>query len=157
MSAKPQSPSCFPESRYHRSSCMTIISIRFAFGNCLRISGTSLHPDCLYIRKFTNSVSAQLPAVTRELHTAEWEPRVGEHHLIDKHHSCLKFVDESFLLTLIIRPRARAQAEPAIVGDTNRFVGIFHAENGGYRAKKLFAVGRRIVRNVRQNRGGIKI
>src|SRR5258708_6828466 len=110
-----------------------------------------LHPDRLYIRKFTNTVSAQLPADAGALHSAERNARVREHHLIDKDHARFEFIDEAFLLALIVGPCAGAEAEPAVVGDANRFLRVFHAENGSHRAKKLFLIGWRILRNIRQD------
>src|ERR1700730_10877926 len=112
------------------------------------IQNNLLHPNRLHIREFTNTVGAEFAANAGSFHSAKRNPGVREDHLIDKHHSRFQFIDEAFLLVLIVGPRARAETEPAVIGDTNRFVRIFHAENGGYRTKKFFAVSWRIFRNI---------
>src|SRR5258708_10190427 len=109
-----------------------------------------LHPDRLYIRKFTNTVSAQLPADAGALHSAERNARVREHHLIDKDHARFEFIDEAFLLALIVGPCAGAEAEPAVVGDANRFLRVFHPENPAYGTKNSFLIALQILRNFPQ-------
>src|ERR1700704_4881773 len=108
---------------------MTTISEYVNLNNYRRLSNPSLHPDGLYIRKFANPVSAQFSAISGSLHPAKRDPRIGGYHLVDKNHTRFELIDEEVLLTLIVRPRARSEAESAVVGDPNRFLGIFHTEN----------------------------
>src|SRR6267143_886032 len=156
MLAVREAMGCLPEPIYHRSIGMTTKSGFANSNNSFSFRNPSLHPDRLHIRKFANPVSAQFPAISGPFHPAKGDPRIGGHHLIDKNHARFELIDEEFLLTFIVRPRARAQAKPAVVGDPNRFLSIFHAENGGHWAKKFFAVGGRIGWNIRQNRRLIK-
>src|SRR6516165_6635322 len=43
-----------------------------------------LYPDRLHIREFTNAHCPQFPSVSRPLHPAKWNPRIGGHHTVDE-------------------------------------------------------------------------
>src|ERR1700688_3813725 len=86
------------------------------------IAFSLLHPNCLYIREFANSVGAQLAAHPRTLHAAKRNPGVGKHHLIDEDHAGFEFADEPLLFAFVVRPGAGAEAEPAVIGYANCFI-----------------------------------
>ena len=63
------------------------------------------------------------------LHPAEWNTRIGSHHLINEDHARFELIDEVFFFALIVRPCARSEPKPAVIGDSNRFIHILHPEN----------------------------
>ena len=98
-------------------------------------AAASANPHRFYIGEFANAVDAQFAAVAGTFDAAKGHARVGYDHLVDKNHSRFQFVDEKRALAVVIGPRAGAQAVAMVVGDAHGFVGIFHAKDGGDRAK----------------------
>src|SRR3984885_4409310 len=122
-----------------------------------RFHGVSLSfdPNRLDIRKFANTEGAELTPKARLLHPAEWNAWVRRHHFVDEDHPGIEPFDKFFLLLFVFGPTAGAQSKTCVVGNANCIRRVLHAKDGSYRAKELFAVGRRIARNICQNRGRI--
>src|SRR5271166_6404414 len=109
------------------------------------------------VREFAEAEGAELAAVAGGFHAAEGKTRVGSHHLIDENEARFEIVDEAIALRRIVGPRAGSQAEAAVIGYSDRFVDIFHAENTGNRSEEFFAVGGRIFGHVGKHCGFVEI
>src|SRR6516162_156971 len=116
-----------------------------------------LYPDRLHIREFTNAHCPQFPSVSRPLHPAKWNPRIGGHHTVDENHPRIQFVDELLLLGSIVRPGARPQSESTIIRNPDGIVNIFGPEHARHRAKQLLSVSRRVFRDVDEHGRRIEI
>src|SRR5207237_7153708 len=113
--------------------------------------GHSFHPDRLYIRKLPDPVNSKLTPVARGFYTAERHSRIGNDHLIDKNHSCVDLIFESFSFIRIIGPGTGPQPKPGIIRKSNGFADVLDAKDGGYGAEEFFLICRRIPGNVREN------
>ena len=96
-------------------------------------------------------MNAKLTPVARGFYTAERHSRIGNDHLIDKNHSCVDLIFESFPFFRIIGPGAGAQTKPGIIRKSNGFADVLDAKDGSYRAEEFFLVRRRILGNVRED------
>jgi len=88
------------------------------------------------------------------LYTAEGHAGIGCDHLIDEDHTGFKIVDEPFAFASIVRPRAGAEAEPAVIGDGDGLIDASHTKDAGDRAKEFLGIGGGILRDVRKNGWG---
>src|ERR1700733_2186474 len=95
--------------------------------------------------------------MARMLHAAEGNARIGRDHLVDEDHAGLEVANKTFLFGGEVGPDAGTEAETAVVGDADRFIDVFHAEEGGDRSEELLAVGGRILWDVGDHRGLKKV
>src|SRR6516162_6001279 len=101
-----------------------------------------LYPDRLHIRELTNSYCAQFASVSRPLHSAKRNPRIGGHHTVDEDHPGIEFVDELLLLGPIVGPGAGPQSESTIIRNPNGIVNVFGPEHACHRTKQLLLMSR---------------
>src|ERR1700686_2713380 len=146
-----------PRSARQPSNANSAAKARICRGQAARLtSGPSQlilgHPHRFRVHKLANAEGSQLPPVARLLHAAKRNARIGSDHLVDEHHPSLQFVDEALALFFVIGPCARAQAKAHVVGNADCLILILHPEDGRYWPKEFFAIRRRLLWNVGQDR-----
>src|SRR5216684_177368 len=63
-----------------------------------------LNPNRLDIHKLTNPELAQFPSITRMLHAAKRQTRIGSDHAVDEDTSGFEFFDEAIAFGVIVGP-----------------------------------------------------
>src|SRR6201998_4788078 len=115
------------------------------------------NPDGLGVCKFADAIRAKLTAVAGGLYAAKRYAGIARDHLVDEDHTGLKIVDELLALARIIGPGARTETEAAVIGDGDGFLDVLDAKQAGHRAEEFFAIGWRILRDMREPVWRIKI
>src|SRR5512146_1880996 len=121
------------------------------------MSRAVLDPDSFDVDELVNADVAQLASVPGLFYPAEGQARVRSDHAVDEYHPGVNFINEASALFLIICPGAGAQAKDAVICQPDGRIEIGHAEEDRYRAKQLFLVGGRILGDIRDDRGGVKV
>src|ERR1700722_6557622 len=102
-----------------------------------------LDPNCLDVDELANPLHGEFASMPRILHAPERQARIGRHHLVEKNHSGIEFVDEPFRFRRIFGPSAGAEPEAAVVGDLESVIDILDAKYRRHWAEEFFLVRRR--------------
>src|ERR1700678_3237315 len=110
----------------------------------------------LGVEELAHAGGGELAAVAGVFDAAEGQARIAGDHGVEEDAAALQFGDEALLLGGVARPGGGAEAEGSVVGELDRFVEIFDAEEHGYGAEELFAVDRGGAGDADED-GGLKV
>jgi len=96
----------------------------------------------LGVEELAHAGGGELAAVAGVFDAAEGQARIAGDHGVEEDAAALQFGDEALLLGGVARPGGGAEAEGGVVGELDRFVEIFDAEEHGYGSEELLAVDR---------------
>src|ERR1039458_4676301 len=115
------------------------------------------HAHGLNVDKLTKSAGTKFATVSRSLHAAERQSRIGRYHRVDEDHAGFDLVDEAGLLGVVGGPDTGAETEFGIVGDADGVVDVVGAKQDGHGSEEFFDVGGGIAGDIGEHGGGIVV